>query len=79
MKISWKKVKNAKGYQIEYSTSSKFKKSKKITIKKAKTTSRIIKKLKARKKYYVRIRTYIIVNGKKKYSDWSKKKSQKTK
>ena len=38
-----------------------------------------IKKLKARKKYYVRIRTYIIVNGKKKYSDWSKKKSQKTK
>lgn len=78
LKVFWKKVKNVSGYQIQYSTSSKFKKAKKITVKKAKTTSRTIKKLKAKKKYYVRIRTYIIVNGKKKYSSWSKKKSQKT-
>lgn len=79
LKITWKKVKGVNGYQIQYSTSSKFKKAKKITIKKAKITSKTIKKLKAKKKYYVRIRTYITVNGKKKYSDWSKKKSQKTK
>lgn len=79
LKVTWKKVKGVTGYQIQYSTSSKFKKSKKITIKKAKTTSKTIKKLKAKKKYYVRIRTYITVNGKKKYSGWSKKKSQKTK
>ena len=79
LKVSWKKVSNVSGYQIQYSTSSKFKKAKKITIKKAKTTSKTIKKLKAKKKYYVRIRTYITINSKKKYSNWSKKKSQKTK
>ena len=33
----------------------------------------------AKKKYYVRIRTYKIVNGKKVYSAWSKVKSVKTK
>lgn len=79
LKISWKKIKGVSGYQIQYSTSRKFKKAKKITIKKAKITSKTIKKLKAKKKYYVRIRTYIVVNGEKKYSSWSKKKSQKTK
>ena len=79
LKLTWKKVKGVKGYQIQYSTSSKFKKAKKVTIKKAKITSKTIKKLKAKKKYYVRIRTYIIVNGKKRYSDWSKIKSQMTK
>lgn len=79
LKIMWKKVSGVNGYQIQYSTSSKFKKAKKITIKKAKITSKTIKKLKAKKKYYVRIRTYITVNGKRKYSIWSKKKSKKTK
>ena len=33
----------------------------------------------AKKKYYVRVRTYKIVNGKKVYSSWSKVKSVKTK
>lgn len=79
LKVIWKKIKGVSGYQIQYSKSSKFKKAKKITIKKAKTTSKVIKKLKTKKKYYVRIRTYVTVNGTKKYSDWSKKKSQKTK
>ena len=32
-----------------------------------------------KKKYYVRVRTYKIVNGKKVYSSWSKVKSIKTK
>ncbi len=79
LKVKWKRVKKVSGYQIQYSTSRKFKKAKKVTIKNPKTTSKTIKKLKSKKKYYIRIRTYIIVNGKKKYSDWSKKKSQKTK
>jgi hypothetical protein len=79
LKVTWKKVKGVSGYQIQYSTSRKFKKAKTITVKKAKSTSRTIKKLKSKKKYYVRIRTYITVNEKKKYSDWSKVKSQKTK
>ena len=56
IKLTWEKVKGVKGYQIQYSTSSKFKKAKKITIKNANITSKKIRKLKAKKKYYVRIR-----------------------
>lgn len=70
-KIKWKKKSGITGYQIQYSTNSKFKKgNKSIKIKNAKTVSKKITKLKAAKKYYVRIRTY---KGKK-YSSWSKKK-----
>lgn len=75
--VKWKKqTAQTKGYQIQYSTNKNFKSNvKSITIKKNKTTSYTIKKLKAKKKYYVRIRTY---KGKC-YSAWSKKKSVKTK
>ena len=79
LKISWKKVKGVTGYQMQYSTSNKFKKAKKITIKKASTVSKTVKKLQAKKKYYVRIRTYVSANGETKYSAWSKTKTQKTK
>ena len=74
-KIKWKKKSGITGYQIQYSTNSKFKKgNKSIKIKNAKTISKKITKLKVAKKYYVRIRTY---KGKK-YSKWSKAKSIKT-
>ena len=73
--VKWKKKSNITGYQIQYSTNSKFKKgNKSIKIKNAKTVSKKITKLKVAKKYYVRIRTY---KGKK-YSKWSKVKSIKT-
>ena len=72
--VKWKKKSSITGYQIQYSTNSKFKKeNKSIKIKSAKTGSKKITKLKAAKKYYVRIRTY---KGKK-YSKWSKVKSAK--
>lgn len=82
--VKWKKVSGATGYQIQYATNSKFTKNKKtITVNKNKTTSKTISKLKAKKKYYVRIRAYktIKVNGKntKIYSSWSKAKSVTTK
>ena len=74
--IKWKKKTNIAGYQIQYSTNSKFKKGNKtIKIKKAKTVSKKITGLKPSKKYYVRIRTYKIVNKKTYYSSWSKKKN----
>jgi len=80
IKVTWKKVKGIKGYQIQYSTNKKFKKGNKtITVKSKKSTSATIKKLKSKKKYYVRMRTYKIVNGKKVYSAWSKAKSVKVK
>lgn len=70
--VKWKKKSSITGYQIQYSTNSKFKKgNKSIKIKNAKTVSKKINKLKVAKKYYVRIRTY---KGKK-YSKWSKVKS----
>lgn len=78
--VEWKKVSGVKGYQIQVATDKKFKKNKKTaTVKKQKTTKITIKKLKAKKKYYVRIRTYKTVNGKKVYSSWSKVKTVKTK
>ena len=78
--LEWKKVSGVNGYEIQVATDKKFKKNKKTaTIKKQKTTKTTVKKLKAKKKYYVRIRTYKIVNGKKVYSSWSKVKSVKTK
>ncbi len=79
LKISWKKNAKASGYQIQYSTSKKFKKATKLNIKKVSKTSATIKKLKAGKKYYVRIRAYKTVSGNKKYSAWSAVKSAKVK
>ena len=79
--VKWKKqATQTTGYQVQVATNKKFKKNKKtVTIKKQKTTKTTVKKLKAKKKYYVRVRTYKIVNGKKVYSSWSKVKSVKTK
>ncbi|MBO5303824.1 MAG: carboxypeptidase regulatory-like domain-containing protein [Lachnospiraceae bacterium] len=80
MKLTWKKQKTqVTGYEIRYSTSKKFKSAKKVVVKKAKTTSKTISKLKAKKKYYVQIRTYKTVGKAKYYSEWSKYKTVKTK
>lgn len=78
--VTWAKVSGVKGYQIQYSSDKKFKKNNKsATVTKQKTTKATVKKLKSKKKYYVRVRTYKTVNGKKIYSSWSKVKSVKTK
>ena len=85
--IKWKAVKTKMskkkitGYKIQYSTSSKFKKSatKTKTIKGATKTSVKIKNLKSKKKYYFRIRTYMKVDGKTYYTTWSKTKNVKVK
>ena len=78
--ILWAKSTGVKGYQIQLATDKKFKKNKKsVTIKKQKTTKTTVKKLKSKKKYFVRVRTYKTVNGEKVYSSWSKIKSVKTK
>ena len=70
----WKKQSTqTKGYQIQYFTDSKFKSGNKtVTVNKNSTTKKTISKLKAKKKYYVRIRTYKTVGKQKYYSDWSK-------
>lgn len=78
IKITLKKITNAQGYQIKYSTSKKFgkKATKTINSKKLKVT---LKKLKAKKKYYIKARAYITYNGKKVYGKWSNVKKVKVK
>ena len=83
-KVTWKKqATQTTGYQVQYSTNSKFKSAKTVTISKNKTTSKSVGKLSAKKRYFVRVRTYktVKVNGKnvKLYSGWSKAKSVTTK
>ena len=70
-KIKLRAAKGVNGYQIKISTSKKFKKAKTKKYKKAKFT---IKKLKANKKYYIRVRAYKVVNGITYYGKWSKRK-----
>ena len=70
----------ATGYQIEYSTSSKFSSGNVYkTITKNTNSSLKVSGLKAKTKYYVRVRTYKLVNGTKVCSAWSSTKSVITK
>ena len=63
--VKWKRDKMVTGYVIQYSTDKNFKKNvKKVTIGKNKTVSTTIKKLKAKKTYYVRVASYKKVSGK---------------
>ena len=71
LKVTLKTAKGVKGYQVMISTSKKFKKAKVKNYKKAKFT---IKKLKANKKYFIRVRAYKVVNGEVYYGKWSNRK-----
>ena len=78
--VTWKTAKDVTGYEIQLATDKKFKKNKKtVTVAKQNASKKTVKKLKEKKKYYVRVRSYKIVNGKKAYGKWSKIKSVKTK
>ncbi len=79
-KVRWKKkTTQVTGYQIQYSRKKNFASAKTVTVKGAKKTSTSVRKLAKKKYYYVRIRTYKSVNGKKICSSWSKVKKVKTK
>ena len=77
--VQWKKGKKIDGYEIQYSLKENFKGAKKVTVSKAGKTSAGLKKLESGKTYYVRIRAYKKVNGKKYYSEWSRVLSKKVK
>lgn len=77
IKLRLKKVKKVKGYQIRYSTNRKFKKYK---TKNTKRLNYTIKRLKSKKKYYIKVRTYVLnSNNRKVYSKFSKARKVKTK
>ena len=78
--VKWKKqATKTTGYQIRYSLKSSMSGAKTVTISKTGTVSKKITGLKAKKKYFVQIRTYKTVSGTKYYSAWSAKKSVTTK
>ncbi|MBO5484014.1 MAG: cellulase family glycosylhydrolase [Lachnospiraceae bacterium] len=80
VQVNWKKVEGAQGYEICLGTDKKIKKGrKKVTVKKAAATKATVKKLKPGKKYYVKVRAYQTVSGRKQYSKWSTVKSVKVK
>ncbi len=70
IKVTWSKVENAKGYRIVYSTNKNFKGN---TTKYTTTTGTkiVLGKLKKNKTYYVKVRAYKIVDGKKIYGAYS--------
>ena len=75
IKLTFKKIKGAKGYQVKVSTSKKFKKKTTVTktIKKLANTVNI-KKLKVVKKYYIKARAFSKTKGTISYGKWSKVK-----
>ena len=70
----------ASGYQVMVATDKKFTANKKsVDIKSNKTVSTKVKGLKAKKQYYVRVRSYKTISGKKYYGTWSTVVKMKTK
>ena len=70
MILKWRKISGVKGYQIQYSTRAGFSKKKTITIKKSTRVTKNIQKLSGKKTYYVRIRSFQVLRGKRIYSRW---------
>ena len=79
IKISSKNKKKIAGIEIQYSQDKNFKTGVKIKTAKKSAASKKITKLKSKKKYYFRIRTYKKVKGVKHVSKWSAPKSVKVK
>ncbi|MCD8078374.1 MAG: fibronectin type III domain-containing protein [Lachnospiraceae bacterium] len=80
-KVTWSKVTTqTSGYQIQYATNKSFTSNKKtVTVSGSSKKTYTLSKLKASKKYYVRVRTYKTVSGTRYYSSWSSAKTVTTK
>ena len=79
-KVTWKSVSTATGYQIQVSPDKTFKKN--VTAKYVKDKAKVtytFKKLKSGKKYYVRMRTYKTLSGKKYFGNYTKARAVKVK
>lgn len=77
---TWKRNSKASGYQVVAATNKAFSKNKKtVTVKKNKITKATVKKLKKGKKYYVKVRAYKKMDGKKIYGAYSNVKKVKVK
>lgn len=80
VKVTWKKVTDGvNGYELQCSRNASFSSKKKLEIKSKSATNATFTGLKKSSTYYVRIRTYKTVSGKKVYSEWSAVKTIRTK
>lgn len=79
IKASWSKVGGASGYQVMWSTYKNFSKNYKTKSVKAKYSSKTVTTAQSKRVYYVRVRAYKTISGKKVYSQWSNTKKVKTK
>lgn len=77
--VYWNQVKSASGYEIYIATTKSGKYNKVTTIKEGEKTYYTIKNLKKNKHYYVKVRSYQVISGKKVYSKFSKVQSIKLK
>jgi hypothetical protein len=77
--ITWTKDSNATGYQVQIATKKNLKGAKTYTVKSYKTYKKTISKLKSKKKYYVRVRSYKTIGKTKLYGAYSTVKSYKVK
>ena len=76
VKITWNKVKTAKGYQIKYSAKKNMTDAKTVT---SGSLSKKITKLNSGKRYYFKVRAYKTADGSRIYGGWSSVKSVKVK
>lgn len=75
----WEKQSMADGYQLKYANNSDFENGKSKYVKTNSTTSLSVSKLRSGKTYFVKVRSYTTVDGKKIYGDWSDVKAITTK
>lgn len=79
VKVTWKKSSGVSGYEVYRSTSKKGKFTKVSTVKNAKKTTFLDKKVSSKKTYYYKVRAYKTVKGKKVYGAYSVVKKVKCK
>ena len=66
--VTWKPVSKASGYKVEYATKANMSKSKSMNVVGKKSKKVTLTKLKAKKTYYITVRSYIVQDGMKVYS-----------
>lgn len=77
--VTWTKDSGVTGYQVMYGTKSDFSDGKSAYVTKNTSVKKTIKGLKAKKTYYVKVRSYKNVGNSKYYGSWSDTRKVKTK
>ena len=77
--VTWTKDSGVTGYQVMYSTKSDFSDGKSVYVTKNTSGKKTVTGLKAKKTYYVKVRSYKKVSNSKYYGSWSDTRKVKTK